>query len=107
MFATLLNNFLKLTSFQFAYFFFLMRLDKKQRTTIKTVTKTTGTTTAIAISVHLILLLLPGTSRGGLDVVDNLGEVIMLLKVIPYVVDSSDHLVVTEVDWPILMVSKK
>lgn len=59
-----------------------MCLVKKQRTTIKAVKKTTGTTTAIATSIHLKLPSLPGASGGGLDVVDNLGDVILLLKVI-------------------------
>ena len=82
---------------RFPYFFFFLRLNK---TTTKTniITITTATTTATTISVQLKSPSLSCNSRGGLDLADNLGDVILLLKLTSYVVG-----LFTKVDGPVLM----
>ena len=60
----------------------------------KTITITRGTTTATTTSIQLKSLSLPGNFRGGLDLADNLGDVILLFTKTSYVAGLFDVRVV-------------
>ena len=85
------------TKLQLPYFFFFLPL-KKTTTKTKTITITTATTTATTTSVQLKSLSLSCNSRGGLDLADKLGDVILLFKPTSYVVGLFRGRFVTKVD---------
>ena len=90
---------------QCSYFFFFLRLNKKTTRKTKTITITTATTTATTISVQLKSPSLSCNSRGGPDLANNLGDVILLFKPKSYVAGFFDGSGVTNVEWSVSMES--
>ena len=81
------------------YFFFFLRLNKKTTTKTNTITITAVTTIAMTTIIQLKSPSPPGISGGGLDLANNLGDVILLFKLTSYLVAKS------KVDCSVLMIS--